>query len=78
MANEDGSHDIEFTIPTDGSVAFKVKGMKGGKCVDVANAIRKATGFKVARVEKTGEAYEASCATSGTISVGASCKLGDD
>ena len=34
-------YEIEFTVGTDGKVAFKVKGIKGTGCSDVAKAVRK-------------------------------------
>ena len=51
-------YEIEFTVGTDGKVAFKVKGIKGTGCSDVAKAVRKATGFAIESDKTTPEWYE--------------------
>lgn len=53
-----GPHEIEFTVGTDGKIVFKVRGIKGAACSDVAKAVRKATGFTVESDKTTPEWYE--------------------
>lgn len=55
----DQPHEIEFVFSPDGSTSFKVKGMKGGGCKDVAKAVATATGFEVDSDTPTPEFYEA-------------------
>ena len=68
---EDLPHEIEFVFAPDGSTSFKVKGVKGGGCKDVAKAVVKATGFDVESDTPTSEFYEvATSAVQPTVKAG--------
>lgn len=49
--------EIKVTISSDGSIEYSVKGVKGGKCVQLTKAIDEISGQVMSR-EKTGEFCE--------------------
>lgn len=51
--------DIEITISPNGEVSFRIKGVKGPKCLDETKFLEEAVGEVIDR-EKTSEYYEES------------------
>lgn len=50
-------HEIEIDIDDNGNVSFKVKGVKGKKCLEITKELEQALGI-VVKQEKTAEFYQ--------------------
>ena len=50
--------DIEITISPNGEVSFRIKGVKGAKCLDETKFLEEAVGGEVLVQERTSEYYE--------------------
>jgi len=50
-------HEIEIDIDDNGNVSFRVKGVKGKKCLEITKDLEAALGI-VVKQEKTAEFYE--------------------
>lgn len=60
-------YEVCWVFHVDGRVEFKVRGLKGAACKDVAAAIQKATGFAVASDTATGEMFETPVVVSAAV-----------
>jgi hypothetical protein len=50
-------HEIEIDIDDNGNVSFRVKGVKGKKCLEITKELEAALGI-VVKQEKTAEFYQ--------------------
>ncbi len=50
-------HEIDIVIGDNGEISFQVKGVKGGKCLELTKELEEALGIVKSR-EKTSEYYQ--------------------